>query len=230
MTATLLSPDAPRHEETSNPKTAANGTSRTRHRLRRIVATSARHPIPDARQGAASPGQAYPSPRFEPGVGVSEGHVSGSEQGDHRQVQIAGYAECAYEIAGSDNWMNEAYFAKREMRPLFVDELAVHPEHQGIGIGTFILEQLEHLARLRGCTHLVLEVAENNANALRFYRSRGFYKFDAAVFLAMKVSSDAELLPPRKLPKQRTPPAPAPPGDQPAPSNQAVNRPCGRTR
>ena len=70
---------------------------------------------------------------------------------------------------------------------------------QGQGLGAFILEQLDHLARVRGCTHLVLEVAENNENALRFYRGRSFYKLDAAVFLAKKVVAEEELLPPRKL-------------------------------
>jgi ribosomal protein S18 acetylase RimI-like enzyme len=118
-------------------------------------------------------------------------------EGDH--AEIVGYAECASEIAGSDNWMNERYFDSREMRPLFVDVLAVDTAYQGRGIGSFVLEQLEHLARVRGCTHIVLEVAENNESALRFYRSRNFYKLDAAVFLAKKVSSEAELLPPRKL-------------------------------
>ena len=29
--------------------------------------------------------------------------------------------------------MNERYFEKRDMRPLFVEELAVHPEAQGRG-------------------------------------------------------------------------------------------------
>ena len=95
--------------------------------------------------------------------------------------------------------MNERYFAKHDMRPLFVEELAVHTAYQGRGIGGFILEQLEHLARVRGCTHLVLEVAENNINALSFYRTRNFYKMDAAVFLAKKVAAEDELLPPRPL-------------------------------
>lgn len=112
---------------------------------------------------------------------------------------IVGYAECAFEVIGSDNWINARYFTKRDMRPLFVEELAVHPDMQGQGIGAFILEQLDHLARVRGCTHLVLEVAENNENALKFYRTRSFYKLDAAVFMAKKVASEAELLPPRKL-------------------------------
>ncbi|HVJ91068.1 MAG TPA: GNAT family N-acetyltransferase [Labilithrix sp.] len=112
---------------------------------------------------------------------------------------VVGYSECAFEVLGGDNWINQRYFTNRDMRPLFVEELAVHPEMQGQGIGAFILEQLDHLARVRGCTHLVLEVAENNENALRFYRSRSFYKLDAAIFLAKKVIAEEELLPPRKL-------------------------------
>jgi ribosomal protein S18 acetylase RimI-like enzyme len=126
-----------------------------------------------------------------------------AESGDD---QIVGYAECAFEVSGSDNWINLRYFEKREMRPLFVEELAVHPDYQGRGVGSFMLEQVEHLARVRGCTHLVLEVAENNENALRFYRTRSFYKLDAAIFLAKKVPVEEELLPPRKLKKTRRAP------------------------
>ena len=118
-------------------------------------------------------------------------------------TDIVGYAECAFEITGSDNWMNERYFAKHDMRPLFVEELAVHPGYQGRGIGGFLLEQLEHLARVRGCTHLVLEVAENNMRALSFYRARSFMKLDAAIFLAKKVAAEEELLAPRRLKRGR---------------------------
>jgi ribosomal protein S18 acetylase RimI-like enzyme len=130
-------------------------------------------------------------------------------QEGHKQ-EIVGYAECAFEITGSDNWMNERYFAKHDMRPLFVEELAVHPGYQGRGIGGFLLEQLEHLARVRGCTHLVLEVAENNDRALNFYRARSFYKLDAAIFLAKKVFAESELLPPRPLKKRAATAAEAP--------------------
>ncbi len=117
--------------------------------------------------------------------------------------EIVGYAECAFEIVGTDNWMNERYFEKHDMRPLFVEELAVHPGYQGRGVGGFLLEQLEHLARVRGCTHLVLEVAENNDHALSFYKTRSFQKLDAAIFMAKKVVVGDELLPPRKLKKAR---------------------------
>lgn len=113
--------------------------------------------------------------------------------------KIVGYAECASDVGGDDSWINPRYFEKRGMRPLYVEELAAHPDYQGRGVGTFMLEQLAHLARVRGCTHLVLEVAENNEAALRWYRKRNFYKLDAAIFLAQKVETEPELLPPRKI-------------------------------
>lgn len=116
---------------------------------------------------------------------------------------IVGYAECAYEVVGQDSWINEKYFERRDMRPLFVEELAVHPSVQGRGVGNFIIEQIEHLAKLRGCTHLVLEVAENNENALHFYRARSFYKLDAAIFMAKRIQVEADLLPPRRLKRLR---------------------------
>jgi ribosomal protein S18 acetylase RimI-like enzyme len=116
--------------------------------------------------------------------------------------RIVAYAECAHDIVGGDNWVNQRYFRKREMRPFFVEELAVHPDFQGRGLGTFVLEQLEHLARLNGCTHLVLEVAENNRAAHRFYRTRSFVKLDASIFMAKPVQTDPDLLPPRRLAKR----------------------------
>ena len=126
---------------------------------------------------------------------------------------VVGYAECAFEVTGSDNWINPRYFGARDMRPLFVEELATHPDYTGRGVGSFMIEQLDHLARLRGCTHLVLEVAENNETALAFYRRRAFYKLDAAVFMAKKVEREPDLLPPREL--------------GPAPSEDAAGKPEG---
>jgi ribosomal protein S18 acetylase RimI-like enzyme len=112
---------------------------------------------------------------------------------------LVGYAEYAYEIGLSDSWMNHRYFEKRGMRPMFVEEIAVHPDYHGAGIGSFMFEQIEHAARLRGCTHIVLEVAENNEEALRFYRKRNFHKLDAAIFMSRKLDHSGDLLEPRKL-------------------------------
>jgi ribosomal protein S18 acetylase RimI-like enzyme len=117
--------------------------------------------------------------------------------------EIVAYAECTYEVTGSDNWINPRYFEKREMNPLFVDELAVHPQWHGKGVGSFVLEQLHHLARVHGLNHLVLEVAENNERALEWYKKRTFRKLDAAIFMAAPVHIEPELLPPRKLPTGR---------------------------
>jgi ribosomal protein S18 acetylase RimI-like enzyme len=121
--------------------------------------------------------------------------------------QIVAYAECAHEVVGTDNWINESYFERRKMRPLFVEELAVHPDWNGRGVGGFVLEQLHHLAKVRGLSHLVLEVAENNEHALAWYRKRGFRKLDAAIFLAASVDTEDELLPPKPV----SGPLPAPP-------------------
>lgn len=112
---------------------------------------------------------------------------------------IVGYAECSYTTGGSDSWMNPRYFDKRGMRPMFVDELASHPDYQGRGVGSFMLEQLQHIARAHGCTHLVLEVAQNNKHALTWYHKRNFYRLDAAIFLAQRVPTEPELLPARPL-------------------------------
>jgi ribosomal protein S18 acetylase RimI-like enzyme len=122
--------------------------------------------------------------------------------------QLVAYAECAFEIVGKDTWLNPRYFEKRDMRPLYVEELAVHPEWNGRGVGGFVLEQLQHLAKVRGLTHLVLEVAENNEHALAWYRKRGFRKLDAAIFLAQSVEAEPELLPPRELPPAKPPAEP----------------------
>jgi ribosomal protein S18 acetylase RimI-like enzyme len=121
--------------------------------------------------------------------------------------EIVAYAECSYEVTGSDNWINPRYFEKRDMHPLFVDELAVHPDWHGKGVGSFVLEQLHHLARVHGLNQLVLEVAENNDRALGWYKKRAFRKLDAAIFMATPVQIEPELLPPRELPPPRTPPA-----------------------
>jgi len=116
-----------------------------------------------------------------------------------RKYELVGYCEFAYELVGTDTWMNHRYFEKRSMRPLFVEEIAVHPDYHSLGIGSFMFEQMEHAARLRGCTHIVLEVAENNEAALKFYRKRNFIKLDAAIFLAKKLTVEHELLLPRKI-------------------------------
>ena len=79
----------------------------------------------------------------------------------------------------------------------------MHPEWHGRGVGALVLEQLHHLARVLGLDHLVPEVAENNEPALNGYKTRSFKKLDAAIFMAVTVDPEPELLPPRELPAPR---------------------------
>lgn len=140
--------------------------------------------------------------------------------------KIVGYAECSYSMAGADNWMNPRYFEKRGMRPLFVDELAVHPHYQGRGVGGFMLEQIQHLGRSHGSTHLVLEVAQNNKDALKWYHKRNFFRLDAAIFLAQKVPVEPELLPARPLPSPSSPKAAPAPREKASPKKKAPRAPA----
>lgn len=127
--------------------------------------------------------------------------------------EIVAYAECTYEVTGSDNWINPRYFEKRDMRPLFIEELAVHPAWHGRGVGSAVFEQLHHLAKVNGLNHLVLEVAENNERALSWYKKRAFKKLDAAIFMACAIETEPELLPPRELPPERAATSGEPPSE-----------------
>lgn len=53
-------------------------------------------------------------------------------------------------------------------------DLAVHPEARRRGLGRWILEGALREARLRGATHVFLEVREANAGARRMYEKAGF--------------------------------------------------------
>jgi ribosomal protein S18 acetylase RimI-like enzyme len=132
--------------------------------------------------------------------------------------EIVGYAECAHEVLGNDNWINENYFERRKMEPLYVEELAVHPNWNGRGVGSFMMQQLEHLAKVRGLSHIVLEVAENNEHATQWYRKRGFRKLDAALFMALAIDTEPELLPPKPV----KPPNPADAIEEPAPESDTA--------
>ena len=55
--------------------------------------------------------------------------------------------------------------------------IVVDPEFQKGGFGSRLLEYAEDTARRRGCLRLVLEVRATNAQAIAFYRRKGFRHF-----------------------------------------------------
>ena len=64
---------------------------------------------------------------------------------------------------------------------LVIDELqitfiAVHPLHQRIGLGKFLLTDLINRSKSLKVKHIHLEVKDNNQSAKAFYKSMGFKK------------------------------------------------------
>jgi ribosomal-protein-alanine N-acetyltransferase len=55
-----------------------------------------------------------------------------------------------------------------------IQTIAVASEHRGQGMGTQLLTAAMEAARDRGCGHLMLEVAADNASARRLYERHGF--------------------------------------------------------
>lgn len=55
-----------------------------------------------------------------------------------------------------------------------VEDLVIHPEWRGQGIGAALLAELQHQARLRGLTRLQLLADQENAPALGFYENQGW--------------------------------------------------------
>ena len=67
-----------------------------------------------------------------------------------------------------------------------VHDLAVLPEHQGKGLGTRLLEDVEARARARDCCKITLEVNDANEGAKRLYDSFGFGPWQPATWFVSK--------------------------------------------
>ena len=63
---------------------------------------------------------------------------------------------------------------ERRESELFLDRLAVDPSTQGTGLGRWLLERLDEVARDRGDLALSLVTAEMMDHLLRLYGSHGF--------------------------------------------------------
>jgi ribosomal protein S18 acetylase RimI-like enzyme len=57
---------------------------------------------------------------------------------------------------------------------IYIDRLGVDPARQGTGLGSFMLERLEGIARANGLKGLSLETAEMAEGNIRLYRRHGF--------------------------------------------------------
>jgi ribosomal protein S18 acetylase RimI-like enzyme len=75
-----------------------------------------------------------------------------------------------YELLIMDN------MAKRGRRSGVVEDVAVHPEHQGQGIGQAMMKHALEQCRLAKCYKITLSSNLNREAAHRFYESLGFEK------------------------------------------------------
>ncbi|MCA9229378.1 MAG: GNAT family N-acetyltransferase [Planctomycetales bacterium] len=66
-------------------------------------------------------------------------------------------------------------FSTFAARPLVnIHDIAVHPEHRGMGVGKLLLDSIEVKARQLNCCKVTLEVKENNARARQIYAAAGY--------------------------------------------------------
>jgi len=65
-------------------------------------------------------------------------------------------------------------WADRSGHPACIHRLAVHPQHQGKGLGKKLLRFAEERARSEGCTSIRLDVFSANETALGLYSRAGY--------------------------------------------------------
>lgn len=64
----------------------------------------------------------------------------------------------------------------------WVNHLAVRPSHQGAGVGTLLMAELERRLRAKGCEKLNLLIEQSNAGVQGFYQALG-YRRDELIFM-----------------------------------------------
>ena len=80
----------------------------------------------------------------------------------------------AYIVAEYDGKVVGFVDLKLRERNAHISGIAVHPEYEGRGIGTMLINSAVDFARKNGKAALMLTVKESNAKAVRFYSRLGF--------------------------------------------------------
>ena len=63
---------------------------------------------------------------------------------------------------------------KPREKSLYIHQIAVDPARQGTGVGSWLLQRIDEVARARGLGGLSLETAEMAAANIRLYQRHGF--------------------------------------------------------
>jgi ribosomal protein S18 acetylase RimI-like enzyme len=71
----------------------------------------------------------------------------------------------------------------------WINYLAVHPEHQGLGIGRCMVDEAEKRLRAAGCPKINIQVRSTNTKVIEFYKRIGF-ELDDVISLGKRLESD----------------------------------------
>ena len=94
-----------------------------------------------------------------------------------RELSDAGFARLPDELERGDVYValdaDRIVGAVRTERQ-YIDQVAVDPARQGGGVGSWLLRQIEEVARSSGASGLSLNTAEMMEHLVRLYRRHGF--------------------------------------------------------
>jgi ribosomal protein S18 acetylase RimI-like enzyme len=93
---------------------------------------------------------------------------------DHYVFLSAAIARGDVYFAVDDSAIVGVAATERRDGGIYIDRLGVDPARQGSGLGSFMLERLEEIARANGLKGLSLMTAEMAEGNIRLYRRHGF--------------------------------------------------------
>lgn len=98
-----------------------------------------------------------------------------------RELSTAGFARLRAELEGGDIFVAldgdrivGVVRTERRKDELYIDQIGVDPARQRAGLGSWLLVQIEDVARSRGTRGLSLYTAEMMVHLVQLYRRHGF--------------------------------------------------------
>ena len=86
-------------------------------------------------------------------------------------------------VIGTASLILEHKFIPRGGTIGHIEDVAVHPQHGGKGVGSAVVRELVDLARLSGCYKVILSCSDEN---LPFYSRLGFRRHDNGMRIDLK--------------------------------------------
>lgn len=119
----------------------------------------------------------YPAARFlweHAGSGI---HVGRSDEPEEIQKKLQRDPDL-FLVAESDGKLVGTVIGGFDGRRGLVYHLAVEADFRQHGVGKLLMEEVERRLKSKGCLKCYLMVADDNANAMRFYEARAWERMD----------------------------------------------------